>query len=275
MKKKRIPPEIDEMLWATAESSEERVVQEFERRYPQYRAELARRRAMLEALRKARPREFPTRRVSPLARDRTPPRISLLRFWWVPVAAVFLVGVAVASYWLTKGIIPSPASQAPEREALSLPSVSPSPSEKREEMQPVPQAPRNAQAPGSVPRPFTPAPDAPRVVLPLKGMSLHRALEEVSRQAKITVTIMPDVPEMTLDLGSLLNPPPPSGEVSLPLEEMILLLEKVAPIRFLDNGPEGYVVLPLEKVQNVPSAGEKESSQGSPVGSEGSMERSS
>jgi hypothetical protein len=272
VKNPALPPEIDEMLWVVAESRDDATVQEFERRYPQYRAELYKRRAMLEALRKARPTETPPRRSTPLPRERVLHRASPLRLWWAPLMGLFLAGVAIASYWITRELVHSPPTPALTQEPAPRPEVMPTPRKAGvggAEMQPFPQATPRDTAPGSVPRPSAPPPGAPRVVLPLKGLTLHQALREVSRQAQIPITIMPDVPEMPLNLRSLLEPPPPTDEINLTVEEMLLLLEKVAPIRVLDNGPDGYVILPLEKVHNVPSPADGRPLRENPSGSPG------
>ena len=37
----------------------------------------------------------------------------------------------------------------------------------------------------------------------------------------------------------------------LPLNDALLAIERVASVRFVDNGPDGILVLPLKKVRNL------------------------
>lgn len=255
MKRHRIPPEVDEMLWKVVESQDKGVAQEFERRYPQYRGELMKRQAMLDALRRARPTNVSYQaafRVSEVRLSKggtSRPNFSR-RFWWIPLTAVFLGSVALASYWLTRGLVGSANLQPLESQTFPAPHRTTSPSSIAEEMHPVPQQLREEGTPGSAHRPFTPPSGTPQVVLRTEGLSLHKALQEISRQTQTPVAIMPEVPDVALDLRGFSEPSLPPGELSLPVDEMLLLLEKVAPIRVLDNGPEGYVILPIEKIQN-------------------------
>lgn len=88
-----IPPEIDRILWATAESRDPRAYEEFAERYPTYRNELVERVALIRGLRAARPaREAPPLRLTPAPRPS--PRHRTLSF---ALAGVFVASLAFAT----------------------------------------------------------------------------------------------------------------------------------------------------------------------------------
>ncbi len=88
----KLPREIDELMWALAESQDEAALDDFARRYPTYKAEMARRLRALRALRSARPTVpaglfVPSRGGSPQTGGRR----------WVPLlAATVIAGTALA-----------------------------------------------------------------------------------------------------------------------------------------------------------------------------------
>lgn len=87
----KIPAEIDNLMWAAAESGDPRAVDEFGQRYPAYRSELVKRVAMVRSLRTARPWvDAPPFRPSAHVQHRQPRRS------WALVAAGGLAFATVA-----------------------------------------------------------------------------------------------------------------------------------------------------------------------------------
>lgn len=73
------------------------------------------------------------------------------------------------------------------------------------------------------------------------------------KAAGLTVHVDPDVRNMPLGLA----PDNPDAVLTVPPEEAMLLLEKLAPVRVQDLGPDGYLVVPLDKVSNVETPGSR------------------
>lgn len=94
---KKIPPEIDSLMWAVAENPDPATIDDFESRYPDHRYELGRRLATVRALKGSKPMEthvaYRSFRPTP-----TTPRPTAGRWAWVPVAAGLCI-VAVAAFF--------------------------------------------------------------------------------------------------------------------------------------------------------------------------------
>ncbi len=119
----KIPVEIDQLMWEIAESQSQDTIEEFVRRFPDFRHELTKRLNMVQSLRGARPTgavpAAPAFRVAAPAAGAS----------WATVAAAFgLVAVGFGSYWaalqaMTPGSA-EPASierpmRASDRDAMS------------------------------------------------------------------------------------------------------------------------------------------------------------
>ncbi|MCH8275439.1 MAG: hypothetical protein IH851_11690 [Armatimonadetes bacterium] len=272
MKRDRLTPELDELLWAAAETDDPEVWADFERRYPKMRASLATRRAMIEAFRKARPRAVEA------LRDRyNPPQRAPVSPWRrlavVPLAGLLLVGLAFGAYVITERL--TAPKQEPENSAgpgpgpdqMEPPTVVPD----GPPIQFAPDSTRGIQPdtgepslpPGTAPRPTYINPGSISIDLPATGTTLLQALELIANQGRVSITVMPGVQDVPLDFGAA----NPDAILTLPADEMLLLIERVAPIRLLDNGPEGYLVLPIDRVTNVepPAGSEAEPAEGGPA----------
>ena len=121
MSKQQIPPAIDEMLWAAAESDAPGLKSDFERRYPEFRAELATRIAMVDVLKKSRPVGSVAPFRIPIESPRTNP---WRRMIWVPAAATVLAALAFAAFKITEATAPVatnniPTVNAPEPNSIS------------------------------------------------------------------------------------------------------------------------------------------------------------
>ncbi|MBX3119334.1 MAG: hypothetical protein KF784_09725 [Fimbriimonadaceae bacterium] len=94
---KKIPPEIDSLMWAVAESGDMTAVENFEARYPVHKYELGKRLAMVRALKSSKPENSAilTQRFRP---TQAPVRLTRHRLSWVPVAAL-LSALASAAFF--------------------------------------------------------------------------------------------------------------------------------------------------------------------------------
>lgn len=116
---KRLPPEVDRLMWTLAEEGSDRAFSEFEARYPEHRAELGRRIAMLRGLK--------GQRASTRSRSTVPafvprePRPAVRR-WAVPVA-LGLAGLAAASFFGTRALLAAPEPVRPRLDRPSTPAV--------------------------------------------------------------------------------------------------------------------------------------------------------
>lgn len=99
MRKENLPQEIDELIWLTAESNDESAIKDFEERYPQYRAELATRRVMIEVMRKSKPQSIPMHLENPRM-HLNKSRNSWFRWAFVPVSVIMLTVLAFGAYIL-------------------------------------------------------------------------------------------------------------------------------------------------------------------------------
>lgn len=89
----RIPHEIDRLMWATAESSDPRAIEEFGERYPAYKSELVARIKLVRSLRAARPTtDTPVFRPSSESVQH-----GWNRGWALAAGAVALASIAFAS----------------------------------------------------------------------------------------------------------------------------------------------------------------------------------
>jgi hypothetical protein len=97
-----IPSDIDALLWTVAERGNDRAIDEFGRRHPQYRTELLRRIDLVKNLKEAKVASIG---VVPNFNPRRLP----LRFSWVTIGAPILGGLAFGSYWMTSRMTQSAA----------------------------------------------------------------------------------------------------------------------------------------------------------------------
>ncbi|GIV03335.1 MAG: hypothetical protein KatS3mg015_2165 [Fimbriimonadales bacterium] len=243
-----MPESVRELLWAAAESNDPATIAEFERRYPQYRAELHRTRAMIDAMRQARPQATTMARfrVPESARRPIGPRLALALAAVLGLALVGFSAYQVTGWLHNQRKAPSatqPNSSTP------LPPPSTGSTTNSVEPTPTPQATDPAQR-GVAERPLPPAP--PPAVVRLTGdATLFDAIAAL-KSAGFQVRLDPDVKDTDLNLA----PNNADAIVELSPEEAILLIERQAPVRVQDLGPEGLLIVPLEKVRNVeaPSA---------------------
>lgn len=241
MKQNNIPESVQEMLWVAAESGDAATVAEFERRYPQYTEELARVRAMVEAMRRARPAPKP---VAQFYRPAARPAFAPVRLALVAGVVVGLALVGYGAYRITDLVThqgsagsnstgangdhsPTDIANNP-RTSSTPPATSPDPDPRGIAERPVPQTPRDP-------------------VITLRGDSTLFQAISAFRSAGMTMHVDPAVEDAALGLA----PENPDAILTLPPEEAVLVLERLAPVRVQEIGPKEYLVVPLEKVNNV------------------------
>ncbi|GEM_PF-3367416 len=252
----KIDRDTDELLWAAAESPDDSVREQFAKRYPHLRAELATRRTMVQVLRQSKPNANLNlaERYLPSARNE---RRAFPRLAWIGAGSVLLVGLAFGSFAVVRYFGVKPREEKSVVSApLPAPELKPRPvieaSDSGEMKSIVP--PVNER--GTAPRPDESNPANKPIELPTKSLRLMRALDLISKQSGLAFTVLPDVKDQALELGDAgaLGP-----TVTLSLQEAVDLIERCASVRILDNGTEGYLVLPMDKVTNAPDTSANES----------------
>lgn len=242
MTHKEITPDLDEILWAAAESKDPQVQAEFEARYPHLRAQLATRKAMVDVLRDNRPKPHYVPAFRPLPM-KTP---AFRKLWLVPAAAILLGALAFGAYQVTTLLVtPRRAVQAPIRTGAQLPAI-PNNEPPAIRKNPIEIAPTRPQDLGTSKRPEV-LPAAKIVSVPTKKLTLIQALEATQQQGGVKIQVMPGVKNEELQVDANR----PDGSLALAPAEMLAVLEKAASIRIVDGGPEGYFILPMDKVNNV------------------------
>jgi hypothetical protein len=108
---KRIPEEIDSLMWSIAESGDEAAHDQFAIRYPQHAAEMRKRMAMVNGLKRAKPKSDPVRAVPKFSprRDLPEPKPA-----WTPAAwaiGLSLAALGVASFTAYSILGPKPDSR--------------------------------------------------------------------------------------------------------------------------------------------------------------------
>lgn len=226
---------IEELMWAVAESGDPRAEADFIARYPQMRPQLATRKAMHEVLRNAKPETVapPPFRESyrPAARAR----------WLVPAAAILLFGVAFGAYSVTRMLTGKPPQPVVRGPVLAPEHPAPP------QAIPLNIPPVNDDL-GTAPRP-TPSPEAGNVVVEADRLTLFSAIDAVRKQAHIQIEVMPGVEDTKLVAAAN----HPDGTLSMAPKDLLDLAEAGAPIRVFDAGPDGYLILPMDKVENADS----------------------
>ena len=224
-------------MWAVAESGDPKVEADFVARYPQMRAQLATCKAMHEVLRNAKPETV----APPPFHETYRPAPSRTR-WLVPAVATLLFGVAFGAYSVTRML-----TGKPQEPVVRKPSLAPQQRPVQPQAIPLEIAPRSDDL-GTAPHP-TPPPEAGNVVVEADKLTLFSAIDAVRNQAHIKVEVMPGVDDSKL----LAAANRPDGTLSMAPKDLLDMAEAGAPIRVFDAGPDGYLILPIDKVENADS----------------------
>ncbi len=251
---KRLDPETEELLWAAAESDDPAVVDEFERRFPDLRPELATRRVMVEVLRKSKPDAAAgakeTFKPTPTARA-----VFAQRVVWVPAMAVALAVLAFGAYQATLYFVQEKpvSSQDGNVDGTNRGAPPPAPvitGDGADTSQGVPvddgsRDPVTGRPLGVGDRP--PTPREPEKLVELPGeTTLFAAFDQFVKQTGIRVQLMPGVVDapIRLFLGDS------NQSIFLPPGEAVQAIARAGRVRILQNGPEEYLVFPPENTES-------------------------
>lgn len=186
---KRIPPEIDQLMWDIAEQANSQALDQFETRYPEYKLEMAQRIAMVRGLRGS------TRR--PVERPRFQPRPAPAPTWSSPrmvaiAATLVLAAIGVASF--TIGTLLRPATKTTVVGVDPGPKVvpfEPKPKENPAPKEPEPSTPEVTQTPPvQVPAYLKPTD------LTLRKADLAIALKSIAAAGGLRLEIAPGLPQI-------------------------------------------------------------------------------
>lgn len=200
----KIPAELDELMWTLAEVDDPAAIDEFGERHPELRGELVKRLQMVRGLRGARPRHplaSPDVAFRPSANA---PRYAPTPRWLAPAAAVFVLGsvvfatVAVTTYInrqnQTARTQPSEPANPTDTNSAVTSSSTGNPDSNSTTAGPEQQPPQNPpieqpKAPGPFDRPIT---------VVASRISLSQALDLIARQAGVTLTSAPGMPDFEI-----------------------------------------------------------------------------
>lgn len=188
---KRIPADIEQLMWAVAEQGDPSAIEDFESRFPDLAPELKKRTRMLSGLRRARLASEintpPTFRLKQTGRPRPQTRLV-----WV-AGALVLAGIAVASYLVSKPLVtPKPAphetvaqQQLPPLQQHAPPKAPPKP------------PPTQPEQPS---QPTTQSDDQVLVHIELKQVPLQTAMDAIAKMGHKKLQVAPLTPNNDVDV---------------------------------------------------------------------------
>jgi len=203
-----LPHDIDQLMWSVAESGNSAAREDFERRFPELRSELAKRNSLLDGLRNAR-----SLHIRPLARPAFGPirssRATPLLRPKLALALALIAGIAIASaaYRAIYGEQPTPAgphSDRPLRTSCNKPtepavqytvSHPKVPQEKAPEVTLTP-PPQTTIAAVDDDRPKCMKPQS----LKLKQADLRTAATLIAKNSGLTIEFAPDLSNPKIDI---------------------------------------------------------------------------
>ena len=194
----KVTPEQDELMWQLAESGEPHALEDFGRRYPDLRGEMTRRLNMVCSLKGSRPQAASGRRFMPSRRDPDQPSPWLTGGLVVGLA----LGVAFVTFAAMQYLDGNRQTVAQTTPAVNQ-TQNPTPTEGS-----TPDIPDNTSGavgnnpvitPG-VPNPqFQPAdPFQTKVTVVSGRVRLRQALDDIARQANITLEMAPGMPDLEI-----------------------------------------------------------------------------
>lgn len=197
---RRPPPEIDQLLWLVAESSDPAAVRDFEQRFPDYMLELGKRTAMVRDLQVAR-QHLPSRAAVPRFQvPRSAPSLRPQRIVWA-LSAAMIATAGIAAFFTARHLMAPPVQ--PEGSTVVRNQISPEPNsvvfvEPGKQPGPIPDtagstletAPANAQ---------------PTHLLPISyqknNVRLETALDEIAKQCGLIVEVGPGLANIEIDVS--------------------------------------------------------------------------
>lgn len=199
---KRIPADLDQLMWTIAESADVVAADDFERRFPEWKSELESRMAMVRGLRHARPPVVDKSPVIPKFVPRSPAAPAPRRVGWVVALSATAV-VAFGSFlWVSLNpppVAPAPQGNPPIHSGAPM-SVSPDVA--------VPDDPQAAQSTAPSGQ-QTPPPPTERVVMPwehrhdlsIVDANLVDVLNLIGDITKLKIEIAPGMPNPVVSVS--------------------------------------------------------------------------
>ena len=186
----RIPPDVERLMWLVSESNDPQALQDFEERFPQFTAELGRRRRMVSDLKGAKTVAAPTQNHIPTFTPRQVESNGISRSVWV-VGSLAAAALAFASYsigvWVTKDPPKLPPIESVQTTPVAVPNTNVYTPPIEPKSEPVPTQPK-------APDPINAVPEAnrePLRTLKLSNTSLAAALKMIGEMAGYRVEIAP------------------------------------------------------------------------------------
>lgn len=198
---KGMPADLDQLMWNIAESGDVAAADDFERRFPEWKAELESRISMVRGLRHAKP---PTRTVTPEIPKFVPkpkPASTPQRTGWVVALSATAV-LAFASFLYVS--LKPPAEPAAVIPAVTTPIQTPG-----QTNSPTQESPTEPQAANPSGNSSNPAPVPDRVTMPwehrhdlsIEGAPLVDVLMLIGDVTKLKVEIAPEMPNPTVTVS--------------------------------------------------------------------------
>lgn len=188
----RPPKMVDELMWKVAESGDPAAQEEFERRYPDHAAELARRIAMVDSLRGARPKAVPPRFV----RTPQPAGPGWPKSAWA-VSGALAAGLAVAATFVFRPPAPR-VPEPPPAKATPVATGGPVPASAGLGGEPVPKNGAAQNPPVQAP-PAPPSPFERLVQLDADRIRLSDAVRQIASQAQLVIEVAPGFEDQEIE----------------------------------------------------------------------------
>lgn len=197
---RRIPHEIERLMWLVAEDGDPRAVADFEARFPDYRLELAKHIAMISELRGAKRQVRPPDHIPKFV-----PRHQVTRPVYgratFAMAALVLAAVGLASYSVSVALLGRGGEPAPVRELPVVQTTTPKEPQvtRTDSLVPVP-TPNDNQVPQSRPTPDPDPLDKP-ITVQVEQASLSDALQMIASSAGVRLEVAPGLEDELVALN--------------------------------------------------------------------------
>ncbi len=187
---RRVAPEFDSLIWTLVEEGNERAIDEFLARHPEFKQEVARRSLMVKGLKEMKPEtERPPFRPAERIQYQGPTRMVYV------AAGLVLAALGVASFTVTYLTLPKPAEPA----KIVAPPARNDPSKFTEDApQLKPRVPTSGQLGPEDEPPVTtqaPKPTPPkRIAIKIEDAPLHTVFDLISAESGMQVIVAPGTP---------------------------------------------------------------------------------
>lgn len=117
--KQHIPTDLDKLMWTIAESGDMEAADDFERRFPQFRRDLAIRLGMVRSLRRSKPSSMTSDKGLPKFVPNETATVPTRRPMW-PVAALASLAFVVFASYVVIANLPKPEASAPPSRSSTI-----------------------------------------------------------------------------------------------------------------------------------------------------------